>query len=156
MSDHISIGIEMVEGIKKNEEEAQIPWETLTEANALSTVSRATNLLNAGVVGYVRMTSQMEIEWTHLYILSPSSCPTSRVQFRSDPVVATHWVAVEVPIKNDEKPTYITIRDGQRFFIDPNERFLVIECTDWYSSINGPTYGETPQTKYEFYIPDTK
>lgn len=145
---------EMVAIIGRKEQEAPVAWETLTEDNALRSVSRATNLLNADVVKYVRTTPQGGVEWQHEFKISPSSCPSSRVQFESDPQVAKHWVAVELPLKSRRKEEHnVEIREGQRFFIPPDQKFLVIEGIDWYSEIGGPAKGEKPMTKYEFYIP---
>lgn len=145
---------EMVNIIERKEQEVPVAWETLTRANALETVGKATNLLNADAIGYLRTTPLGGVEWQREIKLSPSSCPSARVQFHSDPQVATHWVVVELPLKGRRKEEYnVEIREGQRFFIPPDQKFLVIEGKDWYSEIGGPARGEKPQTKYEFYIP---
>jgi hypothetical protein len=156
MDNFISIGTEMVEIIYRSEEGAKIPWETLTKENALDTAIQAANLFKTEAVGLVRTTAQREIEWTHLYILDPNGCPSSRVQFDTNPDIATHWIAVEIPLIDEETPQNVEIREGQRFYIDPDERFLVIELAHHYSSIDGPANGEKPHVMYEFYIPAAK
>ncbi len=130
------------------ERAAQVEWETLTEANAIQAVSRATRLLRANNILYVRTTPQGEIEWEYEYELSHSGCPHSRVQFSTESVVATHWVAVGIPIEGEDRPKFVTIDEGQRFYIPQDESFLVIEGTNWLSSHAGKFH-----TKYEFYIP---
>ena len=60
---------------------------------------------------------------------------------------------MELPLKGEKEPQNVEIRTGQRFFIPPDQKFLVIEGKDWFSDINGPARKEKPMTKYEFYIP---
>ena len=139
--------------IGRNEKNTNVPWITLTETNALSSVGQATALLDAGKIGYLRTTQEGNIEWQKVLQVRTSSVPSSRVQFHSSPDVATHWISVEVPLKRQDDQYFVTIHEGERFYMHGSPKFLVIERTNYYSDINGPARGEEPQTKFEFFFP---
>lgn len=149
----ISSEKEIITSVQINEKRSRIPWDSLTQTNALETVSKATALLYAPAVGYIRTDLNGEVKQEHLYTLRRSNCPRARVQFDSDSNVSTHWISVELPIDNDDEPHYITIHEGQRFYIPIDLKFLAIESTNLISDIDGPARGEQPMTIYEIYAP---
>jgi hypothetical protein len=135
------------------ENETQIPWETVTEDNALKAVSRITKLFeHPKAVQYIRTSPQGNIEWEHLHRLSHSRGVASRVQFYTEPQVATHWIAVELPLQDGDS-TNIQIFEGQRFLIPQSRECVVIESGNRFSSFAAVTSGEKPHTSYEIYIP---
>lgn len=135
------------------ESEGGFQWAVLSKGNALDTVGAVNRILNAAQVAYLRTWPDGTVDHFFVYELRNACRTSSVVQFHTDPERTNHWVTVTMSLKGEDDPAYVTIQKGQSFFVDPDERFVVIRQDHWFTNSTGPARGEEPQTRYEFYVP---